>query len=118
MNLRTKSQFPVSPKAIKIPRTTAPPSMSKRHERPTDTRLINSGKVSGCGQVVADPGSRVRRARPRRLANRNAKLPFPPKEDGRARENSQEESHFGVENRPKDIEICDGLEPKQIDQKA
>jgi hypothetical protein len=41
-----------------------------------------------------------------------------PKEDGRARENGQEEGHFGVENRPKDIEISDRLEPKQIDQKV
>src|SRR5215831_14948650 len=41
-----------------------------------------------------------------------------PQEDGRPREDDEEQGGLAAENRPEDIEIPDGREPGPIDQEA
>src|SRR5262252_2263261 len=41
-----------------------------------------------------------------------------PQEDGRPREDGEEQGGLAAENRPEDIEIPDGREPGPIDQEA
>src|SRR5216684_3554228 len=77
MNRRTTSQLPVSPMAIRIPRTTATPGTRKRQGSCGGASPNSSGTVSDNVRRVADPRSKDTGSQgPRRRATRNASVPL------------------------------------------